>query len=167
MSDATELHYIADIARTHKPPTRVNRITRVGAFPVRFSSKVQVTESGCWEWRGATNSKGYGCLRVDGKAWLAHRYSYTLAFGEIPPGLTLDHLCRNIVCIHPEHLEPVPSRTNTLRSSGPTAVNARRTTCRNGHPLAGANLLVDRKGYRNCRACRRSYPSRVPAAGRA
>jgi len=45
----------------------------------------------------------------------AHRLSWVLSRGEIPEGLTLDHLCRNRACINPDHLEVVSTRINILR----------------------------------------------------
>lgn len=72
---------------------------------------------GCWEWRGAIQSAGYGCfeLRRD-RPLLAHRYAYEELVGPIPDGLQLDHLCRNRRCVNPAHLEPVDHRTNCLRA---------------------------------------------------
>jgi hypothetical protein len=49
-------------------------------------------------------------------------------------------------------LEPVTTRTNTLRGVGITAINARKIRCDSGHLLAGDNLLP-RPGVRACRAC--------------
>ena len=44
-------------------------------------------------------------------------------------------------------------RVNTLRGIGPSAVNARRTECTNGHPLEGENLYLTPDGRRKCREC--------------
>lgn len=67
-------------------------------------------------------------------------------------GLQLDHLCRNIACANPEHLEPVTQRENVLRGVGPTAINAAKTTCIHGHSLADAYINPS-SGSRMCRAC--------------
>ena len=80
----------------------------------RFWAKVRVSGD-CWEWTGATNSRGYGCLVRDKRGYLAHRYAYTLAVGPIPDGLTIDHLCGNKRCVRPEHLEPVTVAENIRR----------------------------------------------------
>jgi hypothetical protein len=115
-----------------------------------------VTESGCWLWDGATTSKGYGRFRVNRKYILAHRYFFEVFTStRVPPGMHLDHLCRRKSCVNPDHLEIVTPRENNLRSNSPSAINARRTECKNGHALSGDNLLISPKGDRRCRACNR------------
>src|SRR5690606_13797613 len=76
----------------------------------RFWKKVTKTEADCWEWTGALNSRGYGCVGIDSKRYLTHRVAYEALVGPIPEGLTIDHLCRNKVCCNPAHLEPVTAR---------------------------------------------------------
>src|SRR5262245_28915102 len=61
--------------------------------------------SGCLLWTGRISGQGYGGINVDGKPLRAHRLAYELAHGPIPPGLTLDHLCRVRTCVNPDHLE--------------------------------------------------------------
>jgi len=74
-------------------------------------------DNSCWLWQGIINEAGYGKLKVS-KRWVkAHRYSYELFVGDIPEGLTLDHLCRNRSCVNPGHLEPVTLRENVLRGA--------------------------------------------------
>lgn len=109
----------------------------------------------CWVWLGHTVKGGYGKLKRRGQHWMAHRFYYTQAKGPIPDGLTLDHLCRTRRCVNPDHLEPVTLRANVLRGIGPTAVNARRHVCAQGHPLTGRNLGIRRQGTRKCRTCDR------------
>jgi hypothetical protein len=109
----------------------------------------------CWIWIGARNGKdGYGSFRVTGQPTVAHRAGYQLIVGPIPEGLTLDHLCRNRRCVNPQHLEPVPFAVNVARGESPTAVNARKTHCPQGHPYDEINTMPRRRGGRNCRACR-------------
>lgn len=43
---------------------------------------------------------------------------YELLVGPIPEGLTIDHLCRNTMCVNPDHLEPVTHRENLMRGVG-------------------------------------------------
>lgn len=82
---------------------------------VRFSAKV-IPDGDCWRWAASLNAFGYGRFGVDGKNVLAHRWAYEYYVAEIPPGLTLDHLCRNRWCVNPYHLEPVPQSVNARRA---------------------------------------------------
>jgi hypothetical protein len=126
------------------------------ALPLRMRRKIrfEVTEYGmCWTWTGCVNSKGYGCVGLDGKTQLTHRVAYTLCRGPIPEGLQIDHLCRNVRCCNPCHLEPVTGAVNMSRTP-----QAMRTHCaRANHALIGDNLIVKKRGalppVRNCRAC--------------
>jgi hypothetical protein len=83
-----------------------------------------------------------------------------LFVGPIPEGLVIDHLCRNRGCINPTHMEPVTNAENVLRGEGPTAVNARKTHCKRGHPFDDVNTYVYAKG----RACRMCHQLRQRAA---
>lgn len=113
----------------------------------------------CVIWTGYVTN-GYG---KDGSRWV-HRKAYEEAFGSIPAGLTIDHLCRNKLCMNPRHLEAVTLKENVLRGNGPTAVNARKTHCPTGHPYDEKNTLVSKKGWRYCRACFRIRYQRQKAA---
>ena len=72
--------------------------------------------SGCWIWTGNANTKGYGQILISGTRWMAHRMSYTLAHGEIPPGLVVCHRCDVPSCINPDHLFVGKNMENHLDS---------------------------------------------------
>ena len=117
---------------------------------IRSSSSVDPA-TGCWVWNKYKNKEGYGQIgfRSGGKNQVhpAHRISYTYLVGPIPPGLQIDHLCRNKSCVNPEHLEPVTQQENIRRRplSGPQG----RTDCPYGH----ANQVFDKRGLRRCKTC--------------
>ena len=126
----------------------------------RFLARMNVdTETGCWLWTGRLSSHGYGECRIkrNGKPIrFAHRVAYYLFVGPIPEGLQLDHLCRVRHCVNPEHLEPVTSRENILRSPFTVASRwAQRTHCNYGHEFTPENTGM-RKGNRFCRTCKRT-----------
>lgn len=125
----------------------------------RFFAKTRRLEGGCLLWLGALNSRGYGCCATGqkGRSALAHRWIYEQTVGPIPPGLTIDHLCRNRRCVEVAHMEVVTDRENILRGTSPTAKNARKTHCIHGHPLDGDNLIIKKDGRRQCRTCQRAH----------
>lgn len=71
----------------------------------------------CWLWKGARRSTGYGrwTIKSDTVILFPHRVAYTLAKGPIEPGLTIDHLCFNKLCVNPLHLDMVPRGENARR----------------------------------------------------
>jgi hypothetical protein len=122
----------------------------------KFMDNVDVTKD-CWEWRRYKSEQGYGITsKYCGKTrWRAHRLAYELFNGPIPDGLQIDHLCRNRGCVNPSHLEAVTHKENTLRGIGVTAINKRKTRCYRGHPFTGDNYIINYRGERMCRTCRR------------
>lgn len=106
----------------------------------------------CWIWKGATSKKGYGSVHTFPKPTAAHRFSYAIHKGQIPKGLTIDHLCRVPSCVNPDHLEAVTGRINTLRGFSPPAIHVKKTHCPQGHEYSVQNTRVY-KGRRNCRMC--------------
>jgi hypothetical protein len=111
----------------------------------------------CWLWMGyrkSGKSDGYGRFYADGRISLAHRVSYALSIGQIPDGLTLDHLCRNRGCVNPCHLDAVTNRVNCMRGESFSALNARKTHCKHGHEFTEKNTYRMPNGNRACKACR-------------
>lgn len=132
----------------------------------RVLAKVNLTESGCWVWTGRRDRDGYGLMKIGRAPRFVHRVSFEAWMGPIPEGLQIDHLCRVRDCCNPEHLEPVTSRENTMRSPiAPAAVNSRKTHCDSGHALDGGNVYVDATRSRRCRECRRQATARWRAKG--
>jgi HNH endonuclease len=121
----------------------------------RIERSVAVDANGCWRWTLVKNRDGYGRIGMVGGQKMAHRMSYEAFRGDIPDGLTIDHLCRVRDCVNPEHLEPVTQRDNVLRGDGLPARQARQTSCLRGHPFDEANTYWTPPGGRACRACRR------------
>lgn len=120
---------------------------------VTFWPKVEKTAT-CWLWKGSRDSLGYGAVKVGGHTRRAHRVAWEFLREPIPPGLTLDHLCRVRHCVNPNHLEVVTLRENILRGMGVAANHARQTTCIHGHPLTPENSYCRSGGReRRCRAC--------------
>lgn len=122
----------------------------------RFMEKFVLGPGGCWLWTANTPRKGYGLFQVSaGTSIGAHRFAYQTLVGPIPEGMHLDHLCRNPSCVNPYHLDPVPPQINGHRSDSWAGINHRKTHCPEDHPYAGDNLLINAKGARVCRTCKR------------
>ena len=102
----------------------------------------------CWNWKGY-KLRGYSQFRVNGRNLQAHRFAYEVFKGKIPESLTIDHLCRNRMCVNPDHLEAVTVKVNELRGETIAAKNVKKTHCPKGHPYSGTNS----RGNRVCRIC--------------
>lgn len=124
------------------------------ALPIRFWRRVR-TVGGCWDWTGCRSKKGYGRLGsgVGNQTIIASRVAYELAYGPIPIGLEIDHLCRNPSCVRFDHLEAVTHRENQLRGLRGRMV----THCSQGHSYDEANTYVWNRPqggtHRHCKRC--------------
>jgi 5-methylcytosine-specific restriction endonuclease McrA len=121
----------------------------------KLMSRVKKLKKGCWQWTGYIDYDGYARYPT---AWFsphrrAHKVSYILFKGEIPEDMTIDHLCRNRSCVNFAHLEVVTRKENVLRGIGPSAINARKTRCKNGHLFDDKNTIIRKNGNRDCRIC--------------
>lgn len=157
------------------PPAAQTRSSSSTQDPAPVSGRVLVrglppesffivdAESGCWNCR-TVSDRGYGSIRVPPfTTRRAHRIFYELFIGPIPPGLELDHACRNKRCINPQHLEPVPHHVNVLRGDGVAALNAAKECCVRGHAFTADNTLcsIERgRPRRRCVACLREHDRR-------
>jgi hypothetical protein len=87
--------------------------------------RFEIDKSGCWIWTGSKDRKGYGRAQVDGVHTHAHRAIYKQLVGDIPSDMHLDHLCRNVACVNPAHMEPVSPQENVKRQHAARRLCAR------------------------------------------
>lgn len=157
-----KLHY----KRWRKTGDPLGVAVRALPFEVRFWVRLAAGEPDvCWPWPMGRDKAGYGLVR-NRKTLLAHRVAWSLTHGEIPDGLTVDHLCRNRACCNPAHMELVTRGENTLRGDTITARNRAKTECMRGHPFDEVNTRNLKGGGRVCRRCMRDYMRRRRAAQR-
>jgi hypothetical protein len=130
-------------------------------------------EESCWVWEGGLSGGGYGIVTLHAasnrKTTLAHRVAYTLTKGPIPKGYHVDHLCRNRLCVNPDHLEAVTQQENNLRA---LSYRPSKTHCPKGHPYDEANTYIRSRGanlepHKECRACWRAASRKAMAKRRA
>jgi hypothetical protein len=81
-----------------------------------FNNWTPVVWTDCWIWLGGINTSGYG----------QHVTVYERYVGPVPEGLELDHLCKNRLCVNPDHLEPVTRSENLRRKFPPMEHGTRR-----------------------------------------
>ena len=120
----------------------------------------------CRVWPGKVNRDGYGREWWQGRWHMAHRRAYERAFGPIPAGLEIDHLCRNKVCINADHLEAV-TRAENMHRQPRIAARMAQTHCLHGHEYTPENTRMDARGCRSCRACHNARERARKAARRA
>lgn len=152
----------------------LNRLRRRGTLSLlntedRFWEKVDKTGD-CWLWKASLFHTGYGHFHVKRRGVMAHRYSYEIAFGSIPEGYEVDHLCRVRACVNPHHLEAVPGHVNRARSTHPGVSAWTTDVCVNGHDLLDPTNVYRRPSRptcRTCRACTRAAGARYKARKRA
>lgn len=90
---------------------------------VRYLSETRPT--GCIEFVGARNDKGYGHIRDGSKTLIATRVVWEDSHGEIPEHLHVLHHCDNPPCCNVEHLflgthlDNIADRSAKGRPSGP------------------------------------------------
>jgi hypothetical protein len=77
-----------------------------------FLARSAPRESGCIEWTGSSDTKGYGQLRVDRKLIKAHRYAVERINGPIPSGMVVMHACDNPKCVNIDHLRVGSQKQN-------------------------------------------------------
>lgn len=98
----------------------------------------------CWIWTGSAHPGGHG--RVASRTYghnYAHRASYAAAYGSIPDGAIIRHMCGCGACVRPTHLMP---GTHLQNSQDSIAMGRTHT-----------HLTHD-----DVRAIRRLYDSNVP-----
>ena len=81
---------------------------------------------------------------------MCHRDAWEKAYGAIPKGWVIDHLCLNKGCRELSHLECVTHKVNTLRAT------IFITHCPQGHKYTPDNLRRNANGGRECIICRRA-----------
>ena len=138
---------------------------RESAFPLVqefLRSRVIIDdETGCWIWQGNRTMGrrwvNYGVIPSLNKQ-VAHRVSYTVFVGPIPPGKFVCHRCDVGLCINPEHLWTGTHQENmqdmVAKGRANFGVRQSKTHCKHGHEFTPENTFIS-QGNRYCRECAR------------
>lgn len=88
--------------------------TAKGTPDERFWSRVEKRgPNECWPWLGAKGGKGYGRMKIDGFAHMAHRLAYFFSRHRAPSAeMVIRHRCDNPNCCNPKHLVKGTQRQN-------------------------------------------------------
>ena len=109
--------------------------------------------SPCVLWPGRLNEKGYGDTYRNGQTIGAHRLAYITAFGEVPSGHHVHHVCGNRACVNVEHLVLLTASEHVALHNSERF--RKHNYCRRGHSLEDAYYFRN-TGKRKCRVCERA-----------
>ena len=89
----------------------------------RAISNVDKQPDGCWISRYSVMNTGYAQIGWGGSPGdrgtvLAHRAAWVFVNGQVPLGMTLDHICKAKRCVNPAHLRLLPNYENARRTAG-------------------------------------------------
>lgn len=122
-----------------------------GDDPLVDSDKVR---GQCWVWGGANGAGengAYGRYVFRGVKHRAHRLAYRDYGNNLADDQVVDHLCRNTLCVRPDHLESVTHAENAQRGRQ-SLLN--RGECRHGHEVTPDNLIIRKLSGKRVPACK-------------
>ena len=119
--------------------------------------KYVIRKNGCWGWRGAKDSYGYGSFFADNKLRRSNQWAYLLFVGEIPDGVCVCHKCNNPECTNPEHLY-LATKVQNIKDAWRDGLCKpfRKSHCIKGHKFTKKSVRVYKVGkylQRYCIAC--------------
>lgn len=138
-------------------------------FHQKYRQEDRGYDSPCWIWQAGKDRDGYGRFVMNGKTMAAHRASWELHVGELPPypEKEIDHLCKQRDCVNPGHLRAVTHDENCEGASSFAQVNKAKTHCAKGHRLSEDNIYTRKRGWRACKTCQIEWSRSYRASRRA
>ena len=96
----------------------MNQTKKWQRFLIKFDSKIEKQENGCWLWTGARRpgTHPYGKIGFEWqgqKIQLAHRFAWLRKHGELDPEVKVLHSCDNPPCVNPTHIYEGTPKQNT------------------------------------------------------
>jgi len=105
------------------------QVYNINLLPAHVVEKIEICPFyGCWILDSHVSNKGYSRLWCWNIRFLGHRFTYDFFVRPLGKanGLELDHLCRNTLCVNPNHLEPVTGLENIKRRDNPLKITGDR-----------------------------------------
>ena len=152
-----------DASDNYRRPDRWNSVPVPERVAQRALTNVDKQPNGCWISRYSVASHGYAQIgwSVTGRRdangrkiqmVLAHRAAWVAVNGQVPLGMTIDHLCKERRCVNPAHLRRLPNYENARRVNGEDWPMG---FCKRGHPNSELREYPSHGGFsKECRICR-------------
>jgi predicted DNA-binding protein YlxM (UPF0122 family) len=84
----------------------------------KFDLLYTINNTGCWIWSHQLDSKNqYGIFKIAGTMIGAHRISFEIYKGKIPPNMLVCHSCDVMQCVNPDHLWIGTKKDNAMDAS--------------------------------------------------
>lgn len=119
----------------------------------RFMKFTELDDNGCWNWTGASSGRGYGVFRLKNprRQVYSHRLSYVTFVDNVRSDDVIHHVCENIKCVNPLHLEVTKQDWHMRQHKNGGAGNV----CSKGHDLdVYGTFHFDRGSVKTrCRRC--------------
>lgn len=118
------------------------------------------SDEGCLLDTGSVDRNGYAYAQMGGKSTRAHIKAYVEAYGPVPDGMLVGHVCHDEArargecglgrcdhrrCVEPEHLKAMTNKENLQV--------LRRNDFKCGHPYTEENTYYRKDGKKTCRIC--------------
>jgi hypothetical protein len=130
---------------------------------VRFAKWTRKTKTGCWEWLGKKDRKGYGHIKQDGRDRKAATVAYECKHGPVPEGCEVSHTCPAgglfEACVNWDHLV-AESHSENLKRRRPFS-RFKGNVCKRGHPLPPKE---ERNKNGSCPICYKAYQAQFRAS---
>ena len=131
----------------------------------KIIDRIEPQANGCWWYPALPNKTGYAATRIGWpvtKSEKIYRLSWTFYKGDIPEGMTIDHLCHDPKvckegnaclhrrCVNPDHLALVSQSDNSKKTS---RMLSNMTHCVNGHSLEN-NIRIYKTNNQMRKVCK-------------
>lgn len=151
-----------------RTPERWNSVPVPERVARRAYEKVDKQPDGCWISQYSVASHGYSQIgwqtKTSRHVILGHRAAWVHVNGQVPLGMSLDHLCKERRCVNPEHLRMLPNFENARRTDGK---DWEMGVCANGHSSEHLTQIPhrrtksgDKRSGLGCAICYRLYQDR-------